>query len=134
MPSTTTKGTKKNSEKKGTSTQLRKNQNYMYIGERVEFIRNSLNISRKEMAALLNISIVQYSKLETLVSTSIQKFNTCMNFFATEHNINPAWVIVEDNSAIPMYLVTKKDLASLITELNEQLKEQGLMVSMVPKV
>lgn len=126
---------KKKAPERKTNADNKKELNpYLYIGERIEYLRKFLGITRKEMAALLKITNVQYGLLESKVSSTIPRFNAILQFFAVKHNINPTWIILEDNSKISLHLTVKKDLATLITELNELLKDQGLMVSMVPKV
>lgn len=106
---------------------------YLYLGERIKQLRVMFGERREDVATYLDISVSQYSLLETKVSATIQRFNGCLQYFVEKYDVNPAWVILKDNTDIPLKLKQKPDLNELLTLMNSMLKEQGLMVSLVPK-
>lgn len=70
----------------------------IYISERVQAVRDQLGITLKEVADLLGVTAPAVGQAE--------RNNTGLLFeiiilFAKKFNINPAWVLIEDNARIP---------------------------------
>jgi transcriptional regulator with XRE-family HTH domain len=122
--------TSKNSKEKSD----KKISDYTYLGERIKQLRVMFGERREDIAVFLGITVSQYGLLENKVSATIQRFHSCLNYFIEKYDVNPAWIIVKDNTNIPLKLHQKQELNELLTLINGLLKEQGLMVSLVPKV
>lgn len=70
----------------------------LYISERVQAVRDQLGITLKEVADLLGVTAPAVGQAE--------RNNTGLLFeiiilFGKKFNINPAWVLLEDNSKVP---------------------------------
>lgn len=108
--------------------------NHSFIGPRMKQVRKAVGEPREHLAEILGITVSQYGLLELKTIASVPNFIAIINYFLIKHDINPSWILAEDNSLFPMYVTGQKDMGAMITELNEKVKDQGLMVSLVPKV
>lgn len=112
-----------------------------FIGERIKRVRDEVyGLTQSEFADELNEYIwVNHKKHRYDSQTFIQnhislieqknqirrdKFALLLNFLYASKRINPAWIIIEQNSAIPKYL-TKLLIDSSLVEKQKQLVEYG---------
>lgn len=108
------------------------NFDFTYVGERIKSIRKEHGESRQMMAEIVGLKVTQYGLLEAKSSSSLRNFIAILNYFRIRYNVNPNWIILKDNSSIPKYISHNRDWAVMVGELNEELKSQRLMVSLVP--
>jgi len=68
------------------------------IAERVVATRKLLKLSQKDIGDQLGVTAVSVYQAEKQYSTLLFEI---IIFFANNYNINPAWIILEDNSRVP---------------------------------
>lgn len=107
---------------------------FSYVGSRLREIRKAVGETRENLSNVLGVSVTKYGLIETKSSCSLSRFIALINYLADQHNISACWIVIQDNCNIPMFLNENRNLAFLIKTINEQIKEDGLMVSLVPKV
>lgn len=135
----TDKDISRKSAKKGlvTSEDVKKafeySDDFQYVGDRIRYVREFTGETRDHMATVLNISVPHYGMLERQSSASIKTLSNLLNYFATHYNINASWILIRDNGSIPMEVNKRKDVKTMIEELNSHIKDQGLMVNLVSK-
>ncbi|MGB6151854.1 MAG: hypothetical protein WBG48_07675 [Pricia sp.] len=112
-----------------------------FIGERIKRLRDEVyGLTQSEFADELNQYIwVNHKKHKYNSQTFIQnhislieqknqikrdKFALLLNFLYASKRINPAWIVIEENNAIPKYL-TKLLIDSNLVEKQRQLVEYG---------
>jgi len=85
----------------------------LYMGQRIQMIRTNCAIERKKMAQTLNVSEVSLYKFET---TGIIRGNTLRKYLNVLYqllNINPAYIIIENNENINPFVGNEKELKEL---------------------
>lgn len=137
--SSTTKGMRKRKELK-----------LKLIAERVVATRKLLKLSQKDIGDHLGVTAVSVYQAEKQYSTLLFEI---IIFFANSYNINPAWILLEDNSRVPQLVdrsgpsdapgpthvdnLTADQLATRIRrdvlKLKELVEEETLRKAKVPK-
>src|SRR5688572_28221503 len=69
-----------------------------FVGPRIAEARKAGGYDREQIADLVGLSKTQYGNLERGGSTSMEVIFALVNYFATKHFINPAWIMLQDNS------------------------------------
>ncbi len=112
-----------------------------FVGERIKRLRDEVyGLTQTEFADELNQYIwVNHKKHRYDSQTFIQnhislieqknqirrdKFALLLNFLYASKRINPAWIVIEENNAIPKFL-TKLLIDSSLVEKQKQLVEYG---------
>jgi transcriptional regulator with XRE-family HTH domain len=68
------------------------------IAERIVAVRKLLKLSQKDVGDQLGVTSVSVYQAERQYSTLLFEI---LILFANMYNINPAWVLIEDNARIP---------------------------------
>ena len=78
---------------------------FKHIGARVAELRLQFNITQREMGDILGVTGPSVGMAEKNSGPLVME---AILFFHENFQINPSWVIVQDNKNIPKYLDTKK--------------------------
>ncbi len=103
-----------------------KKQKLDYIPQRLKEVRESLLISRAEMAEKLKISSVHLHQIETYGSGSWPTIIDILIFFYTTAKINPLWIISEDNQKISKTYHENSN-QDIINQLGQELLKRGFV-------
>jgi len=87
-------------QRASTTTKMRKKKEIKLklIAERIVAVRKLLKLSQKDIGDQLGVTSVSVYQAEKQYSTLLFEI---LILFANMYNINPAWVLLEDNSKVP---------------------------------
>jgi|SRR6185312_249664 len=98
-----------------------------HIGQRCEEVRNSLNISRAEMAKICgDVSYQMILNFERKQIGSVTLLTQYLSHLYKVAHINPAWILLADNSHISKFVRTYAEIARQVKELTEGRSVDGV--------
>lgn len=106
-------------KKRITSKQMRvsKASRMKIIAERVIHVREHLELTQKDVAVLLGVTSVSVYQAERHFTSLLFEI---IIVFANNYQINPAWIIVEDNRQIPQVVERVKGITKRVTAIQEE--------------
>ena len=93
--------------KKKRASGLKKNnpgRKITHISARIIALRNEFSISQKELGIALGVTQTSVQRAEKDNGTLLYE---AVIFFADKYNINPAWVMLQENSQVEKLLLKK---------------------------
>lgn len=90
-----------------------------------EYVDNNYKPSEKES---LHFNQILVSVAENKSKIRQDKFTLLLNFLYDTKRINPAWMVIEKNKALPMYITTLV-IDSTLVEKQEMLIEYGKKIN-----
>lgn len=103
------------------------------IFSRIVLLRKELNKTQKEMVESINaylqdkgqdnlLTTTSYTMMENRRSTLLINFIHIVNFLSDTYEINPNWIIMEDNSKISKYNLKSFSLQEVNSNETKELK------------
>jgi hypothetical protein len=118
---------KKLAKKKSAPVDIHENKVIAHIGQRCEEMRNSLNISRRDMAVICGgVSYQMILNFERKQFGSVTLLTQYLSHLNKIAHINPAWILLADNSHISKYIRTYAEIARQVRELTEGKSVDGI--------